>query len=201
MKGFHTSDAVCCYHSFVLNPFWLILFSQRYFPDLPWSGLSLWIYLPAGLTRSFFLTLVCPPACLSARCLAISLSCLPEFIPVCLVLFESALYTSVVKRGGWEGEEGLGGVSIALTRSAKTHPSLPWLCPCSPPPVSFLSLFLCSLLWRNADFLHSPPVSPLLPPGSEKQHSLPLHRRQWYTHPNPASSTHISAEQRQLALL
>lgn len=90
------------------------------------------------LSIYIFLTHSClsvglPPVCLSSR-LASSLSCPSAFIRVCLVLFESALYTSGVRRGWWWGEEG--GVSIVLTRSVKTHPSLPLLCPWVPPPPS-----------------------------------------------------------------
>lgn len=73
------------------------------------------------------------------------------FIFIYLVLSESALYTSAVRQGGAGRRRGL---SIALTRSVRTHPSLLWLHPCFPTrPVSLPSTF--PLPWRNADFLHT----------------------------------------------
>ncbi len=91
------------------------------------------------------------------------------------------------------------GVSIALTRSVKTHPSLPWLCPCSPfcrllslPFPLLPAVTQCRASAQSSCFS----LITLLNLTNTKQHRLPLQQRQWW-----ASREQISAENRQLALL
>lgn len=142
----------------IINLFWIPLGLSCFHRDISHIYTDLvyycgYIYSSLGWSRVFFLR---PAVCSPLK--AWSHSCFPAFIPVCLVLFESALYTSVVEQGGGWGRMVRRGGFIALTRSVKTHPSLPLLCPGSPPPVSILSFFLCSPLWCSAGFLHSNPL-------------------------------------------
>lgn len=129
----------------IINLFWIPLGSSCFHSDISQIGPDL-LYYCGYICLRVLLDLIFPesrlPSCLPASAShgsAVSPPCHSVFIPVCLVLFESALYTSEVKQGrvrkDFQGGVGLGGV--ALTRSVKTHPSLSLLCPCSVPPVSW----------------------------------------------------------------
>lgn len=135
----------------IINLFWIPLGSSCFHSDISQIGPDLLYYcgyicLQVLVDFPRVSSALLPAS--ASHGSAVSPPCHSAFIPVCLVLFESALYTSEVKQGGGWGrtfKEGLGWGGVALTRSVKTHPSLSLLCPCSVPPVSWLpppSLFL-----------------------------------------------------------
>ena len=146
MKGFHISDcclllSLICFKSLQAYP----VFTEIFPRSTPIWYITVDIFVCNRRPSS---TLAFPP-CLSLLSPLGFLAFLPPYVHSSLSgsVWKCPLHVSSAAQG-WMGEEGCvcvcvcvcvvlvegeGGVSIALTRSVKTHPSLPSPCPCSPP--------------------------------------------------------------------